>query len=185
MNAGSEKVYPDCPVVTRAVEIGGLTKPQLIHKLREHSILMNESAERLFADDRFSTLDTKHMLETVELTVGDLGYARGATSGEFFARAGQLGLEPCPLELGPHLRLAYLDQPEGSFGSPVRQHKAPFGSITIASEPLDDDPATPKGFYIRRIDGVLWLRGYTSERTYVWNPGDHLVFCKSKPSLKT
>jgi hypothetical protein len=175
MTPGSEATYPDCPVVARTVKIGGLTKPQLIHKLREHSVLMNESAERLFADDRFTTLDTKQMLETVELTVGDLDYPRGATSGEVFARAGQLGLGPCPLELGPHLRLALLDQPEGSFGSPRRQHRAPFGSITIASEPLDDDRATPKGFYLRRIDGVLWLRGYTSAKTYVWNPGDHLV----------
>jgi len=181
MNPGSERIYPDCPVITRTVEVGGLTKPQLLRKLAEHSVLMNESADRLFADGRFATSDTKQSLQTVELTVADLGYPKGATWAEIFARAGQLGLEPCPLALGPHLRLAYFDQPEGSFGSPIRQHKAPFGSVTIASEPLDDDPATPKGFYLRRIDGVLWLRGFTSEETYVWNPGDHVVFVIQHP----
>jgi len=182
MNSGTANVYPDCPVITRTVQVGGLTRPQLVHKLRERGIRLNESAERLFADERFATSETKHELLTVELTVGGLGFSQGATSGEIHERALELGLELCPLEVGPHLRLVYLDQPEGSFRSPVRQHKAPFGSITIASKPLDDDPATPKGFYLRRIDGVLWLRGYTSEKTFVWNPDDHLVFCRTEPS---
>jgi len=180
MDDGSQRVYPDCPSITRTVEVGGLTKSQLLRRLQERSIRMNRSAERLFADDRFTTSDAKLTLTAVELTVGNLGYPQGATSGEIHARAHQLGLELCPLELGPHLRLAYMDQPEGSFGSPIRQHKAPFGSVTIASEPLDEDRATPKGFYLRRIDGVLWLRGYVAEKTHVWNPGDRLVFCRPK-----
>lgn len=176
MGAGTEKVYPDCPVNGRPVEVGGLTKSQLVRRLRELSIRLNRSAVKLFGDDRFITSDTKYALETVELTVGALGYAQGATSDDIFRRARQLGLELCPLELGPYLRMAYLDQPEGSFGTPPRRHQAPAGSVTIASEPLDEDRDTPKGFYLRRIDGILWLRGYVADATHIWNPGDHLVF---------
>jgi hypothetical protein len=180
MHIGSEKAYPDCPVVTRTVEVGGLTKLQLIQELQHQSILMNESAERLFADDNFTTSDRKYILRTIELTVRDLCFPDGATLGEIFKRANELGLELCPLELGPHLRLAYLDQPEGSLGNPLRRHQAPFGSITIASQILTEDHDFPKGFYLRRINGVLWLRGYRADHLHVWNPEDHFIFCQSE-----
>lgn len=183
MHIGNEKIYPDCPVITRTVGVGGLTKSQLIQKLKQYSILMNESAERLFADDKFSTSETKYILQTVELTVGDLGFPDGASMGEILKRATELGLELCPLELGPHLRLAYLDQPEGYLGNPLKQHQAPSGSITIGSEILTEDHDFPKGFYLRRINGVLWLRGYRADHLHVWNPDDHFVFCQAKESL--
>ena len=180
MSERGEGVYPDRPFVSRTVAIGGRSKSELVRDLRERSIRLNDSAERLFADDRFVTERARRLLPTVELTVENLGYPQGATTEEINVRAHQVGLQPCPRELGPCLRLAYLDQPEGSFGAPVRQHKAPLGSVTIASEPLDEDPSTPSGFYLRRIDSELWLRGYHSERTFLWDPGDHLVFQSSR-----
>lgn len=178
-------VFPRCHVIRREVEVGGLTKSQLVRTLRQASIRLNRYAMKLFRDDRFTVSDTKHVVRTVELTVGDLGYVQGATSIEILVTAGRFGLDPCPLELAPYLRLAYLDQPEGSFGSPIRQHRAPLGSITVASKPLDADPATPKGFYLRRIDGALWLRGYLSDAAHVWSPKDHLVFSELGRSVET
>ncbi len=87
-------------------------------------------------------------------------------------------LSLCPMELGPHFRLQYLDQPEGSIGHPVTQHRAPPGSITIASEPLEADHSFPKGFYLRRIEGTLWLRGYCCDDENIWDPEDRLAFCR-------
>ncbi|MCY0910039.1 MAG: hypothetical protein OWR62_16825, partial [Sulfobacillus thermotolerans] len=175
MYIGNKKIYPDCAVITRPVEVGGLTKSQLMQKLQQQSILMNESAERLFADDKFTTSDTKYTVQTVELTVCDLSFPDGAITGEIFNRATELGLKLCPLELGPHLRLAYLDQPEGYLVNSSKQHQAPSGSITIASEILTEDHDFPKGFYLRRINGVLWLRGYRADHLHVWNPDDHFI----------
>lgn len=183
MRVGHEKTYPDCPVIVRIVEVGGLTKSELIHKLRQQSVLMNEYAERLFADDRFTTSDTTYILQTIELTVADLGFPDGATIDQIFKRANDLGLQLCPLELGPHLRLVYLDQPEGSLGHPLQTNQAPYGSITIASDILTEDVDFPKGFYLRRMNGVLWLRGYRADHLHVWNPDDHFIFCQSKESL--
>lgn len=174
----NEKTYPNCPVITRTVEVGGLTKLQLIEKLRQSSIRMNQYAEMLIADGRFTTSDTTYTLQTVELTVADLGYPDGATMVEIYKRANDLGLGLCPPELGPHLRLKYLDQPEGFSGKPLTQHQAPSGSITIASKILTDDENFPKGFYLRRIYGVLWLRGYVADHLHVWGPDDHFIFCQ-------
>jgi len=176
MHSETEPIYPDCPTITRTVTVGGLTKSELIQELQRNAISMNESGERLFASDLFTTSATRYSVTTVELTVRDLGFPRGATIVEIYARAGALGLGLCPLELGPHLRLQYLDQPEGYWGQPVRQHQAPSGSTTIASEKLTEDDDFPKGFYLRRIKGVLWLRGYRSGPEHVWEPDDHFIF---------
>ena len=178
MPLDSEAVYPDCPTVVRTVSVGGVSKLELLDALQRHAIEMNESAERLFASELFTTSETQYVVTTVELSVHNLGFPQGATTAELHAKAQALGLQLCPLELGPHLRLQYLDQPEGYWGMPERQHQAPSGSITVASASLSDDGGFPKGFYLRRIKGVLWLRGYRAGDDHVWEHDDRLLFCR-------
>lgn len=178
MRIPHEKIFPECPFISRTVEVGGLSKGDLIEKFHQSSIMMNEYGKRLFASDRFTTSETKYSLETVELTVGNLGFLEGATTNQIYKRASELGLNLCPVELGPHLRLAYHDQPEGGLGNPLQKQQAPSGSITIASEILSEEDDFPKGFYLRRINGVLWLRGYFADHLHVWNADDHFIFSK-------
>ncbi|SHR48748.1 Uncharacterised protein [Mycobacteroides abscessus subsp. abscessus] len=178
MRIPHEKIYPECPFISRTIEVGGLSKGELIEKLKQSSIMMNEYGKRLFVSDRFTTSETKYSLETVELTVGNLGFLEGATTNQIYKRASELGLGLCPVELGPHLRLAYHDQPEGGLGNPLQKQQAPSGSITIASEILTEEDDFPKGFYLRRINGVLWLRGYFADHLHVWNADDHFIFSK-------
>ena len=167
MHIETENVYPDCPTITRTVDVGGLTKSELIQELQRNSISLNAYGERLFADDHFTTSETSHRLKTVELTVRDLGFPEGATTAQIFERASELGLELCPLELGPHLRLRYLDQPEGFW-------------ITIASKKISEDNDFPNGFYLRRLDDGLWLRGYRAEPQYVYDSDNHFIFSQTK-----
>lgn len=174
-----ELIYPNCPAVIRTVQIGGLTKAELLQALQNNAVSMNESAETLFASELFTTSPTRDAILTVELSVRELGLPQGAVNAELHSQAQGLGLMLCPLELGPHLRLQYLDQPEGFWGHPERKHRAPSGSITLASAPLSDDDEFPKGFYLRRIKGVLWLRGYHAGADHVWDPDDRLVFRKA------
>lgn len=165
-------------MVVSTLWIGGLQKPELLLALRERGVHLNEAAEALFADARFTLLVERTLVDLVVISVGELGFAEGATYDELTARALELGWVECPLELGPHLRLQLLDQPEGSSGVAPTAHRAPPGSITIASKPLDSAEETPCGFYLRRIDGVLWLRGYRSWPGHVWSPEDVFVFCR-------
>lgn len=174
------EIYPHGPVTTRTIEVGGLTKSELLQKLRTHSFMLNEYAEKIFSNDKFTTSEKKFHIKTVELTVKDLGFFEGATMPQLFKRAKELGLKLCPLELGPHLRIKYLDQREGDVVNITRQNQAPSGSVTIASEILSEDDDFPKGFYLRNIDGVLWLRGYIADHLHVWNPEDHFIFCQSE-----
>jgi len=160
----------------RRVRIGGATKTELLSRLNNAHVQLNSSARALFADERFTTSAVASVVETVEISVRSLGFADGATLGQIVEQAAGAKLSPCPLELGPHLRLQYTDQPEGSAGQPSTEHRAPPGAITVASLPLDEDDDTPKGFYLRRVDGVLWLRGYRSWSGHIWSPDDAFVF---------
>ena len=171
-------IYPDCHTITRTVDVGGFTKSQLLLELQRHSVSMNESGERLFADDRFTTSETSYRLKTVELTARDLGFPEGATADEIFERAGKLGLELCPLELGPHLRLQYLDQPEGCH---LEKANIPgSGAITIASKKISEEYRFPNGFYLRRLDGGLWLRGYRATPDYVCHASHPFIFTQTE-----
>jgi len=164
------------PTLIRTVTVGGLTKLELMEELQRNAISMNESGERLFGSDRFSTSATPYSVTTIELTVRDLGFSQGFAISEIHARTIALGLALCPIELGPHLRLHYLDQLEGYWGKPLPQHRAPYGSITIASGQITEVDDFPKGFYLRCIQGEFWLRGYRSGPEHVWKPDDHFIF---------
>lgn len=164
--------------IPATVSIGGVSKLELRALLRQHNIQLNEAAASLFEDPRFTTHSRQHVVEIAARSVAELGFGEGATYEQLIARGRESGLVECPLELGPHLRTQYLAQPEGADGSPLTHGRAPPDSITVASSPLDDSDETAKGFYLRRVDGVLWLRGYWSWPGHIWSPEDVLVFSK-------
>jgi hypothetical protein len=171
-------------VVGRTIVVGGRSKLEMLEDLQRHRVAMNEAGRTLFASDEFQTSDVRKNIDTVEVSVLDLGYDKGAGISQIHAAAAALDLDLCPMELGPHLRLQYLDQPEGYWNHPVTEHCAPPGAITIVSQRLNDDPDFPEGFYLRRIKGTLWLRGYCSGPEHIWAPEDRLVFCRkvAKPA---
>jgi len=176
-NPAAAPIYPNCPATLREIRIGGMSKSDLLNALQAERVQLNEAALTLFTHGEFTTSPSVSLVLTVELTVADLGFDKGATIAQIHASAAAHGLSLCRLELAPALRLQYLDQPEGHVGRPPSQNRAPPGSITVASTELSGDEDTPKGFYLRRIEGALWLRAYRSGPEHVWSPEDHFVFC--------
>jgi hypothetical protein len=164
--------------IPSVLRIGGLAKSELLAALREQNIQLNEAAEALFADRRFTTSGEARVVAVAALSVAELGFDEGATYGEIVRRALDAGLVECPLELGPHLRLTFRDQPDSADGKPLTHGRVPPGALLVASPPLDASDETPKGFYLRHVDRVLWLRGYWSSTDAVLGPGDVLVFSK-------
>jgi hypothetical protein len=152
------------PAIRTTVAVGGLTKAEIREEFRRHGISMNAYGEALFASAAFAETQSSRAIKTIEVTVRDLGFPQGAMPAELFARAGEMGLELCPLELAAYLRLQYLDQPESHW-------------ITIASPRPPADSNLPSGFYIRRLADGLWLRGYVASDDHVWDADDHFVFC--------
>lgn len=163
----------------RSVLVGGTSKSALLAELQRNGVELNDIARTLFAHPDFETSEVGLILVTAAVSVDELGYARGATIDQVFASAAERGLSSCPLELAPHLRLQFMDQPEGFWGHPSSEHRAPPGSLTIASRPIAAEDGASMGFYLRRIRGVPWLRGYRSPAEHVWSADDHFVFSRA------
>ncbi len=160
--------------IRRGLRVGGVSKAELLKTLEAADVELNDYARILFGIERFTTSAAASPIETVETSVAMLGYPQGASFARIIEGALAFGLSACPLELGPHFRLQYPEQAEGQIGPPSSKQCAPAGSITIVSEP-PEDYEEPQGFYLRRINGVLWLRGYRSGPEHIWSPEDRLV----------
>ena len=171
---------PTFPIqFTRIVQVGGVGKPDLLSKLRDEGVELNPIAIQLFSHAGFQTRIEQRPLSVVQLSAAELGFSRGGTFIDICSRALAGGYSLCPLELGPHFRLAFTDQQEGFLGQPLSQNCAPPGSVTVASKPISEDDDVPKGFYLRVIEGIPWLRGYRSWSGHMWAPTDVFAFIES------
>ncbi|MBB3188526.1 helicase [Microbacter margulisiae] len=159
------------------IKYGAMGKSDLLMLLKKSGIKLNEHADALFSSDRFMVSAVKQQAMLLELSVMDLGLPGGGTIQEIEKHARQHGLRECPLEIAPHFRLQYTDQNEKE---ETRRNKAPLGSVTVFSKPLTEEDDFPKGFYLRRIEGELWLRGYVCPKDHVWSPEDRFVFMMDK-----
>jgi hypothetical protein len=158
------------------VSLGGVGKTELLRQLRETGVQLNPLALQLFSLSAFETSTELNRVAVEVVSVKDLGLSEGGTFGDITVTAEKHGLLLCPLELGPHLRLAYRNQEEGSIGKAPTKNCAPPGSVTIASAPVSTDEDLPRGFYLRVIEGTLWLRGYRSWPGHISSPQDHFAF---------
>ena len=79
-------------------------------------IHVGDSADEILGRPAFKLSKIRRDRHLVILAVSELGFEEeGASPVDIYARARQLGFELCPAELGPQLRLQYLNQPLGEF----------------------------------------------------------------------
>ncbi|MFH0804479.1 MAG: hypothetical protein V1896_02670 [Candidatus Zambryskibacteria bacterium] len=99
--------FPEGKIQRYQTQIGGKNKKELKSELEEKKIFVSDYAKYLLNSKDFKTSETQENLNLVRLTVKDLGFPNGATIEEIYKRAEDFGLELCPAEVGPHLRLSY------------------------------------------------------------------------------
>ncbi|MDQ1122560.1 hypothetical protein QE412_001133 [Microbacterium trichothecenolyticum] len=157
-----------------SIDVGGLSRGELVERLDAHGIHRNPYAEILLAGPVFDDA-SRETVAIVEISVADLGFPDGATLPHVFAGAVERGLVLCPPMTAPYLRLATLDQATAP-DRILSTGRAPTGSLHVAAPVLRADHDYPKGFYLRVIDGVPWLRGYRCDDEHVLSPGDRFAF---------
>jgi len=155
---------PDDTTIRRTVEVGRLDTLDLRQQLEAAGIGLNERAQLLFEDERYVASESPRQIETVELELRDLGLVDGGTTAEVHRAAIDGGLAICPLEVAPYLRMQWIDQAEGRW-------------VVVSSPLTAGGPEVPTGFYLRRVDGRLWLRGYFASSDYIWPADERVVFC--------
>jgi hypothetical protein len=79
-------------------------------------IAIGDQADEILGRPAFPFSRTKVDVDLVVISVAELGFGPdGASLRDIYTRAGTFGLELCPAEVGPILRLNYLEQPLGEF----------------------------------------------------------------------
>ena len=105
-------------------------------------------------------------IDIIVLSVAELGFPNGATRKDIYNKALSLGLQLCPAEVGPQLRLQYLDQPHGEW-------------ILIGMEPITDSLGRLKVLGVEHGDYDRWLYGYVGGPDGFWNGRGRWAFrCK-------
>ena len=132
------QTVPDFPVWKR-ITLGTHKGVSAVRDaLDAHNIRIGESADEILGRPAFRFSKIRTPLDLVVVTAIDLGFAPGSRSlAEIYRRAAQLGLELCPPEAAPQLRLEYLNQPIGEFlhvaMAPVATYSGALVDLTVGN----------------------------------------------------
>ena len=133
--------------------------------LRDGEFWLSAWASDILGKPAFTAATEESEVDLVKVTVAELGF-KGAQRDQIYARAKELGLELCPAEVGPQLRLQYQDQPNGEW-------------ITVAmEEPIHASDGNLWLFFVGRGDSGLWLSSYCSDPDGFWVADEPWVFCR-------
>src|SRR3989338_6052644 len=81
--------------------------------LEESGAHVSDFATKIMQSPNFTVVEHEAEIDIVFITVAKLGITEKKVPREqVYAKAKELGLELCPNEVGPQLRLQYNDQPE-------------------------------------------------------------------------
>ena len=155
--------FPEGKIRKMETTIGGKTKQELIKELKEKKINISDYVKQMMDSKDFITSKKQEQINLIRLTVRDLGFPNSATTQEIYNKAEELGLELCPAETGPNLRLNYLDQPLGDW-------------FWIAMKQIADAVGDPYVFYLNRDGDGLWLDDNWNSPEHRWNSDDEIVF---------
>jgi len=105
-------------------------------------------------------------VDLVAPSVKELGFDDGAYHKDICTKALELGLELCPAEVGPALRLVYKDQSRGEW-------------LRIAMKPITGSDGDRFIFAVHVNDG-LWLDGDYGHPEFFWEADGRFVFLRRK-----
>jgi hypothetical protein len=94
-------------------------------------IAVGDSADEVLGRPAFTFAREPRQLDLVLLSVAALGFGQGGTLADVHTRAVRLGLELCPEEVGPQLRLQYRNQPVGEFLHVAMKPQRTYGGELI------------------------------------------------------
>ena len=144
---------------------GEITQEQL----EKEGVEVSSYAEEMLKKIKWTE---KGRIDLVKIKVGELFEDNNLhTLDDIYKKAKDLGLELCPAEVAPHLRLSYRNQPLNEY-------------LYVAMEPITDSDGDPNVFELARDTDELWLDDFWTKPTRGWAPDDEFVFCSRKP-LKT
>lgn len=110
-------------------------------------------------------------VDLVIVSIGDIGFKRGATTVNVYKRVQERGLKLCPAEVGPQLRLQYSDQPMGEW-------------LRIGMDPVIAPDGSLRVFGVGHGDFGCWLGGDCCSIVGAWDAISNWVFVRPHKHLK-
>jgi hypothetical protein len=120
-------------------------------------------ADDLMKQAAFTLAAEETEVDLVVKSVADLGFVRATPYRTICVKAQELGLALCPSEVGPQLRLQYLDQPKGEW-------------LRVAMDPITGSGGDRGVFSVGRGGNGRWLVWHYGDPDGTWFPGDRFVF---------
>jgi hypothetical protein len=134
---------------------------EALHAKRIH---VGDTADDVVGGPAFKLSKIRRDTRLVVLAVAKLGFKEeGASLADIYAHARQHGLELCPAEVGPQLRLQYLNQPLGEF-------------LHIAMAPIAGHGGEPTDFTVGNGGAGLILIGGDAHSNVIMPSAVRFVF---------
>ncbi len=100
----------------KSIQLGTYKNIKTLKKaIDKEGCVICEWANNIMNNSAFTLSKTRMTVDLVKVTVGDLGFTKLTRYDNICKRAESLGLSKCPAEVGPQLRLQYVDQYEGEW----------------------------------------------------------------------
>lgn len=131
--------------------------------LKSAKCKVSDYANDLLGKPAFTLASEPTEVDLVVRSVKELGFEGNATYAQICAKAVELGLELCPAEVGPALRLAYNDQPRDEW-------------LRIAMEAITGSGGDRRIFDVGHDGDGLWLDWNGGHPGSVWDPDFRFVF---------
>ena len=156
---------PSDPKVWKRITRGtGIKDAEGFRKsIKDSGMRVGDWANDILGKTAFSVATEEKDVDLVVVSVEELGFKDGARLKDIYAAAKKRGLELCPNEVGPQLRLQYKDQPKGEW-------------LIIGMEPITDSGGGRSLFRVARDSGALWLYTYYGHPGNVWLGRSRFVF---------
>lgn len=150
----------------RKIKLG--TGPKNANEFRQALSNISDWANDIIGRPGFivSPIETEY-IELVNVSAAELGFKDGATRADIYRRAQELGLDICPNEVGPQLRLQYRDQPNNE-------------RLLVAMEPVADAGGHPSIFNVRCDSDKKVLDADYGQPDYSWPARRRWIFQRRK-----
>ncbi|MDP3991851.1 MAG: hypothetical protein Q8P66_03080 [Candidatus Colwellbacteria bacterium] len=148
----------------KTVTLGTFKNVRPLKKALEKSgFQVSDWTSDILGKPAFNLATEKTEVNLVRLSVAELGFPGSVTLRKIYARAQKQGLNLCPAEVGPQLRLQYADQ----------SHREWF---TVAMEPIASSGGSLCVFEVGHDGDVGWLDAGGGSPDGFWSGEDQFVF---------
>jgi len=160
-----EQTFP----IWKTIKLGtGLKTADDFRKaLKQSGCKIGDWGNDILGKPAFTVSETETEVNLVNISVAKLGFKNGATRKDIYERAISLGLELCPNEVGPQLRLQYKDQPNGEW-------------LRIAMEPISGSLGDLSIFKVEHRGSGLWLDSGVGGPGGFWGGSSRFVFVRPR-----